>query len=107
MNANIYGSLLSLDFTLRKGFRNLPIADNEDLLYYSLCKRSSFIKESYLLSHTSSEIALQFLRDVMYEEMDTAVRVPILDEADCILHSTNTLGKKSLNPIILPPAMGK
>ena len=29
-----------------------------------------------------------------------------LDAADCISHSTNTLGK-SMNPIILPPAMGK
>ena len=33
-------------------------------------------------------------------------RVQILDEADCISHSTNTLGK-DMNPIILPPAMGK
>ena len=33
-------------------------------------------------------------------------RVQILDEADCISHSTNTLGK-GMNPIILPPAMGK
>ena len=30
----------------------------------------------------------------------------ILDETDCIWHSTNTLGK-GMNPIILPPAMGK
>ena len=30
----------------------------------------------------------------------------ILDETDCISHSTNTLGK-GMNPIILPPAMGK
>ena len=30
----------------------------------------------------------------------------ILDEADCISHSTRTLGK-GMNPIILPPAMGK
>ena len=37
---------------------------------------------------------------------DTATRVQILDETDCISHSTNTLGK-SVNPIILPPAMGK
>ena len=29
-----------------------------------------------------------------------------LDEADCISHGTNTLGK-AMNPIILPPAMGK
>ena len=30
----------------------------------------------------------------------------ILDETDCISHSTNTLGK-GMNPIILPPVMGK
>ena len=35
-----------------------------------------------------------------------ATRVQILDETDCISHSTNTLGK-GMNPIILPPAMGK
>ena len=28
------------------------------------------------------------------------------DEINCISHSTNTLGK-GMNPIILPPAMGK
>ena len=33
-------------------------------------------------------------------------RVQILDETDCISHCTNTLGK-GMNPIILPPAMGK
>ena len=32
--------------------------------------------------------------------------IKILDEADCISHSTNTLGK-GMNPIILPPAMGR
>ena len=30
----------------------------------------------------------------------------ILDEADCVLHITNTLGK-DMNLIILPPAMYK
>ena len=39
-------------------------------------------------------------------EMDTATRVQILDVTDCLSHSTNTLGK-GMNPIILPPAMGK
>ena len=39
-------------------------------------------------------------------EMDTATRVQILDETDWISHSTNTFGK-GMNPIILPPAMGK
>ena len=38
--------------------------------------------------------------------MNTATQVQILDETDCISHSTNTLGK-GMNPIILPPAMGK
>ena len=38
--------------------------------------------------------------------MDTATRAQNLDESDCISHSTNTLGK-GMNPIILPPAMGK
>ena len=39
-------------------------------------------------------------------EMNTATRVEILDETDCISHSTSTLGK-GMNPIILLPAMGK
>ena len=34
------------------------------------------------------------------------VPVQILDDTDCISHSPNTLGK-GMNPIILPPAMGK
>ena len=38
------------------------------------------------------------------QDMDTAARH--VDEADCISHSTNTLGK-GMNPIILPTAMGK
>ena len=37
---------------------------------------------------------------------DTATRVQILDQANCISHSTNTFGK-GMNPIILPQAMGK
>ena len=37
---------------------------------------------------------------------DTATRVQILDETDSISHSTNTLGK-GMNPIFLPPVMGK
>ena len=35
-----------------------------------------------------------------------SARVQILDETDCISHNINTLGK-GMNPIILPPAMGK
>ena len=38
--------------------------------------------------------------------MDTATKVQILDEADCISQSTYTLGK-GMDPLIHPPAMGK
>ena len=38
--------------------------------------------------------------------IDTVTRIQILDQANCISHITNTLGK-GINPIILPPAMRK
>ena len=38
--------------------------------------------------------------------MDKETRVQILNETNCISNITNTLGK-GMNPIILPPAMGK
>ena len=38
--------------------------------------------------------------------MDMATRVQILDETDCISRSTSTFAN-GMNPIILPPAMGK
>ncbi len=41
-----------------------------------------------------------------FELVDTATRVQILDENDCNSHTTNTRGE-GMNPIILPPAMGK
>ena len=37
--------------------------------------------------------------------MNTATRVQILDDAVCISHSANTLGK-GMNPTILPQAVG-
>ena len=41
----------------------------------------------------------------IYKEV-LATQVQFLDETDYISHGTNTLGK-GMNPIILPPAMGK
>ena len=38
--------------------------------------------------------------------MDEENRVQIEDEAVCILHSADALGKP-MNPITLPPTMGK
>ena len=58
--------------------------------------------------------ALDFIRKSLwrcpwcngYRRRKWTRRVQMLDETDCISHNTNTLGK-GMNPIILPPAMGK
>ena len=42
----------------------------------------------------------------IYIYIDTATRFQILNEADCISQSPNTL-EKCMNPMIIPPAMGK
>ena len=58
----------------------------------------------YTIKQKQEEVAVvQWLSSY---KMDTATRVQILDETDCISHSTNTI-RKGMNPIILPPAMGK
>ena len=59
----------------------------------------------------TSYLRLNFYRDahcamVTIEENRHATRVQTLDEAVCISHSANTFGK-SINPLILPSAMGK
>ena len=51
-------------------------------------------------SYENSEVNAS-IRTIIMQQIDQ-----ILDETDCISHSTNTLGK-GMNPIILPPAMGK
>ena len=58
----------------------------------------------YLRPHSCLQII--WIRYKYLKEMDTATRIQILDETDCISHSTNTL-RKGMNPIIPPPAMGK
>ena len=55
---------------------------------------------------TESLLKSPWLFSVSSLEMDTTIRVQILDKADCISHSTNTRGKV-MNSIILLPAMGK
>ena len=55
-------------------------------------------KEAYNIQNKPTEYTFEYIYI-----LDTATRVQILD---CISHSTNTLAK-GMNPIILPPAMGK
>ena len=52
------------------------------------------------------EIAISFKHGGARGVMVIVDTVQILDLTDCISHSTNALGK-GMNPIILPPAMGK
>ena len=63
--------------------------------------RSAFIS-THIYVHWRCPLCNGYCR----KEMDTATRVQILDQIDCISHSTNTLGK-GMNPIILPPAMDR
>ena len=64
------------------------------------------VKCLYITAECARDVTVQNKVYCKKLEMDTATRVQILDETDCISHSTNTLGK-GMNPIILPPAMGK
>ena len=65
----------------------------------SLCALSQESEEQQVLE-------VPVVKWLSSQDMDTATRVQILDETDCISHCTNTLGK-GMNPIILPPPMGK
>ena len=77
--------------------------ENEWLIYKLI--KNNFLKTLFFLIAQNYESAYVFIViDVLYNF--TATRVQILDETNCISHSTNTLGK-GMNPIILPPAMGK
>ena len=73
-----------------------------------LCYRPNLISESLACRLKSSAFFPDFYHSFSISSlcMNTATRVQILNETDCISHRTNTLGK-GMNPIILPPAMGK
>ena len=75
----------------------IGISTNTDLPYYYYYQKWIGLVDMFNSLSTSF---------VSLPDMDTAMRVQFLDKTDCISHSTNTLGK-GMNPIILPPAMGK
>ena len=78
------------------------------MIYITVFKRCSFERESngymgqilYMMRNRNLDYILPLIV-VIY-----TTRVQILDETDCISHSTNTLGK-GMNPTIFSPAMGK
>ena len=59
--------------------------------------------QQWFICHKTQKKTNHIYLIYMYKQ-DSALN--ILDETHCISHSTNTLGK-GMNPIILPPAMGK
>ena len=65
----------------------------------------SHLNHNFHTYNSSQIVAVPVVLWLLSQELDTATRVQILDETDCISHNTNTLGK-GMNPIILP-AMGK
>ena len=70
-------------------------------------KLCTYAKLNCLKSSSSScHAASTDLSDPLLPLFSILHRVQILDQANCISHSTNTLGK-GMNPIILPPVMGK
>ena len=81
--------------------------DPQEYITYELVPTSP---AGHTHTHTHTHIYIygrcQWCNGYRRKKMDTTTRVQILDEIDCISHSTNTLGK-GMNPIILPPAMGK
>ena len=59
-------------------------------------------KQTLTHTHTHIKFRMIYTQSLVPDNR----KFQILDEADCISHSTNTLGR-GMNPIILPPAMGK
>ena len=64
------------------------------------------VHEKIVRTAIKQDLEVPVVKWLSSQDMDTATRVQILDLTNCISHSTNTLGK-GMNPIILPPAMGK
>ena len=58
----------------------------------------------HLMTIKSAIPKIEWAIELLYNSVMT--RVQNLDETNCISHSTNALGK-GMNPIFLPPAMGK
>ena len=63
-------------------------------------KKIGWISATWSLYRSACDVMFVFVRN---EPSDTS---SIPDKADCISHSTNTLWK-DMNPIILPPVVGK
>ena len=74
--------------------------------YYSCCGSPLYQLSSWLIFSLCKSIILRCPLFNSYRCRKWIRRHEFKSWTDCILHSTNTLGK-GMNPIILPPAMGK
>ena len=81
----------------------------------TLAVRSQHSHLAFITNHSNTRFSRENMVDnenlvdnfqLFHLIIGEATRVQILDVTDCISHSTNNLWK-GMNPIILPPAMGK
>ena len=79
-------------------------------LFYIVWREEMLILKTFSLLQVSE---LWWLLGLRYDKYRGAMVIvvgnghsEILDEADCISHSTNTF-RKGMNPVILPPVMVK
>ena len=98
--------LLNAIILLFQNSTNSIFSTQIGLVSVSLSNRFGYLISYCFYTHSSS---VNRPSPCCEEKMNTATRVQILDETDCISHSTNTLGKgmNLMNLIILPPAMDK
>ena len=88
------------------GFQDLIKSVRSILTQFSFRFFSEYFVKVQVVQPYSNTDMLPVVQWLSSQEMETTTRVQILDQANCISHSTNTLGK-GMNPIIFPPAMGK
>ena len=93
--------------TYKLFIRNVCVYFGSSLLFKHVLNKDTFCLYYFIKILSSFLIRRSPLcNGYRHMKIDTATQVQILADANCISHSTNTLGK-GMNPIILPPAMGK
>ena len=86
-----------------KKYSTLPIAlklKPHHKMQFRVIPKAPFLKGSYSRNMRS------WCNGYRLMEINTAIRVQMLNEAVCISHGANTFGK-CMNPTILPTPMGK
>ena len=118
---NLWSSIKMQRLLFSNCFLQIPKSLKENFLFphFKFCRKPcknlkcSFNHHlPYIIAHTSPPhtqrvtAGARSLMFLLFWEINTAMRVQVLDEDYCISHSSNTIGK-GMTPIIIPPALGK